>query len=104
MPVALSAVEGIEYCLALILPSSRTVLTWVGPDNAQQLPRLCIPMNVRVTAYLQQAVDAAWDLRGVVLDYIPSEVDGRRCAIVELLSEDIPASLRPIALDQFHDA
>src|ERR1700744_5215873 len=100
MSVALSAVERIEYRLALIQPSSRAVLTWVDPQNAQRLPRLCIPMNVRVTPYLHQAIHATWDLRGVVLDYLPSEVDGSRCAIVELLLENIPASLRPMVLDQ----
>jgi hypothetical protein len=103
MSVALSAVEGIEYRLALVLPGSSNVMTWAGSGNARRLPRLCIPTNVRVTAYLHQAVDAAWDLRGVVLDYLPSEVDGSRCAIVELLSDDIPASLQPVVVDQVSD-
>lgn len=103
MPAPLSSIEGIDYSLALIHPSSHAVLCSIGPDNARRLPHLWSPTNVRVTAHLRQAIQATWGLRGAVLDYLPSEVGGSRCVAVELFSADIPTGLRPFDVEQVWD-
>lgn len=101
---SLALTEDIEYSVALIQAIDRTVLCPSGADKTQRLPRLWIPINVRVTTHLHKAVYAAWGLRGVVLDYLPSELDSSRCAAVELLlSQNIPAALRPVSPQHLTD-
>lgn len=103
MSAPLAAIEGIEYSLALIHPGARTVLCSLGPNGSQRLPRLRIPTNVRVTVHLRNAIHAAWGLWGIVLDYLPPAVDCSRCAVIEVISEDLPPALRSIDLEDVPD-
>lgn len=105
MPSSLANIDAIEYSVALIQPRDRTLLCpLVGADKTRALPRFRIPINVRITVHLRNAIYAAWGLRGVVLDYLPSEICGSPCAVMELfLFQDVPAALRPVDLQDVRD-
>jgi hypothetical protein len=89
--------ESTEYRVVLILPASGAVLT---VDHLGRLPRVWIPSRTRITPRLHAAINAAWGVRGVVLDYLSLDKDSSPCAILELLSEDVPSALSAVALEK----
>lgn len=100
MPLSASSVENKEYRIAMIHPGSKAVLT---ADGTGSLPRISIPAYTRVTQQAHGAIEAAWSLRGIVLDYLPSEKDASPCAVLELLHRETSDSLRWRTIDQTDD-
>ena len=94
-----------EFRIALIHPTSGAVLTVEGPDGRRRLPRVKIPIYTRVTQRLHRAIDTEWKIRGVVLDYLQSEeaATSSPCAVLELVSEQTPDTLRAVDLCKMTD-
>jgi len=103
MAVNLAAVEPNEYRVAMIDPASGAVLTVKNPNGAAHLPRIQIPANTRVTEYLLKAIQTAWKVRAVVLDYLQSEDGYWRCAVLELLPGKAPTALCPMDIHEIAD-
>jgi hypothetical protein len=97
------AVEHIEYRVAVIRPASETVLVVDHGDTNTRLPRVRIPKYTRVTQRLHEAILEAWNIRGVVLDYLQFESSSCPCAVVELLSAETPNAFRAVTLHDVMD-
>lgn len=100
MPLNSAIAENQEYRIAMIHPVSKAVLT---TDGTGALPRISIPVYTRVTQQAHRAIEAAWSLRGFILDYLSSERDSSPCAVLELLHSEISASLRWRTVDEIDD-
>ncbi len=87
MPNHDTTLEQIEYRLVLLRAGSRTI--WALHENgAFRLPRIAIAHWARPAEQIQQAVEAGWHIRAVVLDLLPSESGSTPCAVVEILSPE----------------
>ncbi len=98
MAANVPAVEYIEYRVAVIHPASGAVFAVDHGDGSSVLPSVQIPKHTRVTPRLREAIRAAWNIRGVVLDYLRFENSFCPCAVMELLSVEIPTPLRAVDL------
>ena len=103
MPANVPSVEYVEYRIVVIHPTSGAILVVDHGDTGTRLPRVRVPKYTRVTRCLHQAILAAWNLRGVVLDYLQFENSCCPCAVLELLSVETPNALRAVDLQHVID-
>jgi len=97
------AVEYAEYRIAVIHPTTATVLVVDHGDTSTRLPRVRIPKYTRVTRRLHEAILATWNVRGVILDYLQFENSSCPCAVLELLSVETPNALRAVYVHHVTD-
>ncbi len=91
-----------EYRLALVRCGSQAI--WVDRvDGALRLPRVAIPRWTRAPEQLQRVVEADWDLRAVVLDFLPNKVNSAPCAVVEIMSSGEHNSLIAASIDEISE-
>ncbi len=99
MPNHDTTLKQIEYRLVLLRAGSRTI--WALHENgAFRLPRVAIAHWARPAEQLQQAVEAGWHIRAVVLDLLPSESGSTPCAVVEILSPEPYDGLAIASIDK----
>lgn len=89
-----------DYRVVLFHPRLPTLLTPSDLGNEQRLNRIRVPNRSRVTPFLVEALQARWGVSAFVVDYL-STLDGLSpCAVLELLSRNVPSTLRTLDLDQ----
>ena len=98
----LSVAEAREHRILLIDPASLSILA-SGPHSSARLPRIQIPTQTRITPFLHSALTANWGVRGTVLDYLSFDSGDSPCAVLELLSDKIPAIFREVGVDQLFE-
>lgn len=95
--------EMIEYRVILVQPESRKVLA-ISAVDGYRLPCISIPPWTRVAEQLQKAIDATWNLRGLVLEVLCAFQGFPRCAVVEILDSDKTSNLQAVAFGQLQSA
>jgi hypothetical protein len=88
-----------EYRLMFVRSGSRAVWTERG-QNGPRLPRVVVPRWRRPAEQLQEAIQAVWKIRVIVLDFLPVEERCLPCAIVEVLSAESALRLTATTLDE----
>jgi hypothetical protein len=96
MPVQETIVETTEYRLVLVMPESRKVLA-ISDVDGYHLPSIRIPQWTRPAEQLQEAIDAAWKLRALILDFFHGSP---LCAVAEVLVPGQPIGLKAVSLQQ----
>jgi hypothetical protein len=99
MAVEETAVEMMQYRLAIVRPDSRKLLT-VDAIGGCRLPIVSIRSLARPAEQLQKAMRHAWSLNALILDFLPSSPGTSRCAVAELLDSDPGSELREATLEQ----
>ena len=79
--------DHLSYRLLLILSLSRQLLG-VPHGEGVSLARISVPRWTRQAEQLTQAIATMWQLRVVVLDFLPPNDSGEFCAVVEVRSDD----------------
>lgn len=88
-----------EYRLVLVRFGSQAI--WVDrADGALRLPRVTIPRWMRQAEQLQLATEARWQLRTIVLDFLPGKLDSAPCTIVEIMPSGAHDSLTAASIDE----
>lgn len=88
-----------EYRLVLVRFGSQAI--WVDrADGALRLPRVSIPRWMRPAEQLQLAIEARWQLRAIVLDFLPGRMESAPCAVVEIMSLGAHDRLAAASIDE----
>ncbi|HEY2470920.1 MAG TPA: hypothetical protein VGI45_24210 [Terracidiphilus sp.] len=84
----------------VVLVRSGSCMLWTSREKgAFPLPRVAIPRWRRPAEQLQQAIEAGWHLRAIVLDVLSKGSDSTPCAVVEILSPEPQGNLIPVSID-----
>ncbi len=86
----------VEYRVALVHPDLRTMLV---VDGTNVLPRIRIPQMARRTEALRKAIEAEWNLRVFVVDFVGDD-SPTPCVIAEADIAAAPSDLTMITLNQ----
>lgn len=88
--------DHLSYRLLLILSRSRQLLG-VPHGEGVSLARISVPRWTRQAEQLTQAIATMWQLRVVVLDFLPPNDSGEFCAVVEVRSDDFAEAMGQFA-------
>lgn len=97
-----TALEQNEY--RIVLAQSRSNAIWAKRnDNTPSLPRISIPRWTRQVEELQRAVEETWHLNAIVLDVLTGGDDVCPCAVVQILSQELPDGLVAVSMDELRE-
>lgn len=88
-----------EYRLIFVQSRSRTV--WIDRDaNGPRLPRIAVQKWGRPAAQLQEAMEAAWNIRVILLAFLPCTQNSIPCAVAEIMTSEPHTFLTATATDE----
>jgi hypothetical protein len=93
------ALEQNEYRLVLVKSGSHAI--WAeNTGEMWRLPRIAIPRCTRPAEKLQQAMERAWLLCCVVVDFLPAGKCSTPCVVAEILPSHFPHGLTATGIDE----
>lgn len=93
--------EQTDYRLILVLPDAGGVLASYD-GTSYRLPHVKIPRWTRPAEELQKAIQGAWGLHVIILDFPPSPEGSPLCVVAQVLSCHDPDALTATSLDELH--
>jgi hypothetical protein len=99
MPPLDTALDQNEYRVVLVKSGSHAI--WAeNKGEMWRLPRIAIPRWTRPVEKLQQAIEKAWRLCCVVVDFLPGNDCSAPCVVAEILPSHFPHGLTATGIDE----